>query len=129
MASNNNSQCLLVSFFNWLSIRDKYGGPDLQSDVDGAANRSSLLSLDTSVIDVTWTEVVYGRLLYEALLHKIDVLTQLVAYLLTTEIGLPPPSNWLSATPDITTLREFIYQTKSPNVGVGGLRNLRYEVH
>jgi hypothetical protein len=87
MASNNNSQCLLVSFFNWLSIRDKYGGPDLQSDVDGAANRSSLLSLDTSVIDVTWTEVVYGRLLYEALLHKIDVLTQLVAYLLTTEIG------------------------------------------
>jgi hypothetical protein len=104
MIEENPPQDPLTSFFAWLVNKDTYIGPLLEDNIAGGTQRSALLLLESSVIDVTWTEVVYGRLVYEALRLGMKVLSQFVRYVeptLTTP-QLSTPFNQLR--PDMNQL-------------------------
>jgi hypothetical protein len=119
------SEITVASYFAWLAESDVSFAPLQGADESSAAKRRSLLLLDDSAIDVTWEEVVYGRLVYEAFSRGPQVLSHFlrqVAPMVTTSLAciVRCPSldklivhvrSWFDSLSDAGITREAMYQT------------------
>jgi hypothetical protein len=131
MASQTDQTEIIADFFTWLVRRESFPSLIEGNDKEGFAARSALLLLDASITDVSWEEVVFGRLIYESLSWGEKVVSRLIAYIesdcgvMSTSLG----TDWDAFAPSLHSLHDCLSALMANSLDGTPRGTLCYNLH